>query len=298
MYRAIDAQGPHLVPGHGVSPYLYIFFVFFQIVGSFFLTNVFVGVVISAFNRETKSIGKNFLLSETQQKLVETKMLLLNVKPEIVMVKPENKCREFFYKIATHRGMDNVMLVTILLNILTMCFKWPNMGPTNVLITHILNYIYGGIFVLECVIKLVAFDVRYFKKNWHIFDFILVIVSVISVAMGAYEILTTAQLIRILRLVREVYKFKQLQQLQVIFSTFINTFASLLNVGGLMFLIIYIYAVLSINLFANVKHVDPIDEYLNFNNIGNAFVALITMATGEGWIDVLYALGKSNEDNY
>jgi hypothetical protein len=143
--------------------------------------------------------------------MVETKILVLKVNPEIAMVKPKSKCRQFFFRIATHRWVDIIVLFTILFNILTMCFKWPNMDPTAVLVTQVLNYTYGFIFVLECAVKLVAFDLRYFKKNWHVFDFVLVIVSIIAAAVGADEIWTTSQLIRTLRLVRVVYKFKQLQ---------------------------------------------------------------------------------------
>ena len=109
-----------------------------------------------------------------------------------------------------HKCLDIIILLTVLANILTMCVKWPNMNPTAIFVTDILNYTYSALFILEATIKLIAFDVRYFKKNWHVFDFVLVIVSIIAVATGAYEIWTSTQLIRTLRLVRVVYKFKQL----------------------------------------------------------------------------------------
>jgi hypothetical protein len=170
-------------------------------------------VVISAYNREQERMGKHFLLSDAQRRMVETKILVLKVNPEIAMLVPKNKCRQFFFKIAVHKCLDIIILLTVLANILTMCVKWPNMNPTAIFVTDILNYTYSALFILEATIKLIAFDVRYFKKNWHVFDFVLVIVSIIAVATGAYEIWTSTQLIRTLRLVRVVYKFKQLQQL-------------------------------------------------------------------------------------
>jgi hypothetical protein len=48
--------------------------------------------------------------------------------------------------------------------------------------------------------------------------------------------------------------FKNLKTLQIIFMTVINTLPSILNVGLLMFLIVFIYAVLGITLFATVKN--------------------------------------------
>lgn len=46
------------------NTYKALFFIFFMIIGSFFVLNLFVGVVISTFNREKERLGKNFLLTE------------------------------------------------------------------------------------------------------------------------------------------------------------------------------------------------------------------------------------------
>ena len=58
--------------------------------------------------------------------------------------------------------------------------------------------------------------------------------------------------------------FKSLKQLQTITTTFFNTFSSLVNVGGLMLLIIYVYAVIGVHMFAGVKLNGPMHEKLNF----------------------------------
>jgi hypothetical protein len=81
-------------------------------------------------------------------------------------------------------------------------------------------------------------------------------------------------------------------------TTFYNTFSSLVNVGFLMLLIIYVYAVIGVHMFAPVKLNGPMNDRLNFQTVGNAFVALIRVATGEGWNDLMEALGRNfNEFN-
>jgi len=45
-------------------PYWALFFIFFIVIGAFFFFNLFVGVVISTFNREKDKIGGNNLLTE------------------------------------------------------------------------------------------------------------------------------------------------------------------------------------------------------------------------------------------
>ena len=65
-----------------------------------------------------------------------------------------------------------------------------------------------------------------------------------------------------------------------------------------MFLLIYIYAVIGVSFFAPVKWNGPMHNRLNFTNIGYAIITLIRVATGEGWNDLMDALGRSNKENY
>ena len=42
------------------------------------------------------------------------------------------------------------------------------------------NFIFTGIFVLEAVVKIIALRTHYFKKAWNVFDFIIVISSLVG----------------------------------------------------------------------------------------------------------------------
>ena len=52
-----------------------------MIVGSFFLINLFVGVVISTFNSEQDKIGKNDLLTDKQKEWIDARLLILRSTP-------------------------------------------------------------------------------------------------------------------------------------------------------------------------------------------------------------------------
>jgi hypothetical protein len=64
MYAGMASNGVDYVPVPMKSPYYFIYFVLFIIVGNFFITNLFVGVVISTYNREKEKLGKLFLLTK------------------------------------------------------------------------------------------------------------------------------------------------------------------------------------------------------------------------------------------
>ena len=69
----------------------------------------------------------------------------------------------------------------------------------------------------------------------------------------------------------------------MIFNTFVITVHSLINIGSLLILIIYMYSILGMMLFANQKHSGIMNAYINFENFWNAFITLFTVVTGDSW---------------
>jgi hypothetical protein len=63
MYTGISARGIDLERKKNKNPYMGLFFVVFMIWGYFFILNLFVGAVISTYNRQKENLGKVFLLS-------------------------------------------------------------------------------------------------------------------------------------------------------------------------------------------------------------------------------------------
>ena len=64
MYNAMNSRGNDLTPIMYSYPMYSIFFIVVMIICSFFITNLFVGVVISTYNREKEKLGNHFLLTE------------------------------------------------------------------------------------------------------------------------------------------------------------------------------------------------------------------------------------------
>jgi hypothetical protein len=82
-------------------------------------------VVISAYNRESERLGKHFLLTDKQKKWVETKILVLKMRPRLAMVRPlTNDFRIKCFDLAVNRYFELFILLCILLNTLCLTFKW------------------------------------------------------------------------------------------------------------------------------------------------------------------------------
>lgn len=63
MHFGVDSVGIEMQPIKNNQPFMSVYYMLFILVGDFFVLNLFVGVVISTFNREKELLGRNFLLT-------------------------------------------------------------------------------------------------------------------------------------------------------------------------------------------------------------------------------------------
>ena len=184
MYRGIASRGVDQVPISKHDPLLSLFFIIFIIVGAFFILNLFVGVVISTYNREKEKLGKNFLLTKEQKAWIDAKLLVIASKPKVLILEPQDWFRKMFYKISENDIFEYVILVCILLNTLVLMITWYDNPEQVYLITDILNYFFALVFTLEAIIKLISQGKRYFKDSWNIFDLVIVIGTAIGLGIS------------------------------------------------------------------------------------------------------------------
>ena len=125
MYRAMHSNGPGAQASKDDKSYFAsLYFAFYVVFGAFFITNLFVGIVISTYNREKDRLGKNFILSEDQKKWIETKLLVVRIKPKRINQRPRHPCRGRVFDFAENRYFDIFILVCISLNAILMSVKY------------------------------------------------------------------------------------------------------------------------------------------------------------------------------
>lgn len=134
-------------------------------------------------------------------------------------------------------------------------------------------------FLVEILIRMAAEGslVRFFKRGWNVFDFVIVTASLIP--MEDSEMVLLARLLRIFRVLRLV---SMIPELQMLLSALLKSIPRMGYVVLLMFIIFYIYAAIGSFLFADV------DSFL-WGNISISMLTLFRIATFEDWTDILYA---------
>ena len=135
-----------------------------------------------------------------------------------------------------------------------------------------------GVFILEAALKMFAVSPRadrYFRDGWNIFDFSIIVFSLIPATGGFAVIARLARLMRLLRLVSAV------PELRLIVATLVRSIPSMLHIVALMSLMVYIYAIIGYQLFH--EH-DP----EHWRNLGISLLSLFRVVTLEDWTDIMY----------
>lgn len=140
------------------------------------------------------------------------------------------------------------------------------------------NNLILAVFVVEAILKITAVAPRlklYFGDGWNLFDFSVVVLSLIP-ATGEYAMI--ARLARLLRVARLI---STIPELRLIVSTLVRSIPSMGHVILLMSIIFYIYAIAGYHIFHD--H-DP----THWETLGISLLTLFRVVTLEDWTDVMY----------
>ncbi|NXN03413.1 SCN5A protein, partial [Sylvia borin] len=295
MYAAVDSRGKDDQPKMESSLYMYLYFVFFIIFGSFFTLNLFVGVIIDNFNQQKKKIsGQDIFMTEEQKKYYNAMKKLGSKKPQKPIPRPLNRYQGFLFDILTSQMFDVIIMGLICLNMITMMVETYEQSETKTNILSKINIMFVTIFTAECVLKLLALRQYYFSNAWNIFDLVVVIMSLVALLLSSigkafehflpptlFRVIRLARIGRILRLIRGA------KGIRTLLFALMMSLPALFNIGLLLFLVMFIYAIFGMANFAYVKMEDGIDDMFNFQTFANSMLCLFQITTSAGWDGLL-----------
>jgi voltage-gated sodium channel len=138
------------------------------------------------------------------------------------------------------------------------------------------NVVILSLFMLELALRIGAAGFRimtFLRDPWNAFDSAVIAVSLIP-GIGAFA--TVARIARVLRIARLV---SVSPKLRLIVGTMMRSIPSLGHVTVLLGLLLYMYAIIGVNLFgAHDPH--------HWATLGSALLTLFQMLTLEGWVEI------------
>ncbi|XP_071394230.1 sodium channel, voltage-gated, type I-like, alpha [Centroberyx affinis] len=294
MYAAVDSPNKlEEQPEYEVNLLMYLYFVIFIIFGSFFTLNLFIGVIIDNFNQQKKKFGgQDIFMTEEQKKYYNAMKKLGSKKPQKPIPRPANKIQGFVFDFTTKQAFDIFIMVLICLNMITMMVETEDQSKYTTKVLYNINVFFIIIFTGECVLKMISLRHYYFTIGWNVFDFIVVILSIIGMFLS--EIIekyfvspTLFRVIRLARIGRILRLIKGAKGIRTLLFALMMSLPALFNIGLLLFLVMFIYAIFGMSNFAYVKKESGIDDLFNFETFGNSMICLFQITTSGGWDGLL-----------
>ncbi|XP_039291754.1 sodium channel protein para isoform X2 [Nilaparvata lugens] len=302
MNDAIDSRELNKQPIRETNIYMYLYFVFFIIFGSFFTLNLFIGVIIDNFNEQKKKAGGSLemFMTEDQKKYYNAMKKMGSKKPLKAIPRPRWRTQAIVFEVVTDKKFDMIIMLFIGLNMLTMTMDHYQQTEffTNVL--DYLNAIFIVIFSSECLLKIFALRYHYFKEPWNLFDFVVVILSILGLVLSDliekyFVSPTLLRVVRVAKVGRVLRLVKGAKGIRTLLFALAMSLPALFNICLLLFLVMFIFAIFGMSFFMHVKEKGGLDDVYNFKTFGQSMILLFQMSTSAGWDGVLD--GIINEDD-
>ncbi|XP_035702487.1 sodium channel protein 60E isoform X2 [Folsomia candida] len=302
MRSAVDSTEVGRQPMRDNGLVYYIFFVIFIVFGSFFTLNLFIGVIIDNFNMLKKKYEGNLLevlLTPSQRHYYTAMKKLGRKKPRKVIKRPSNNFISPFYDLSMSRRFEIAIFIMIFINMVVMAFE--HYGQRQIFV-HLLagfNSFFTTIYALEAIVKIIGLRHYYFTVPWNVFDFVLVLASIVDLMVGDLTVEfpippTMLRIVRVFRIGRVLRLVKAAKGIRKLLFALVVSLPALFNIGALLGLITFIYAILGMALFKDAPKYNSIDDVFNFETFVNSGLMLFRLMTAAGWNDVLDAL--TNEE--
>ncbi|CAL1291645.1 unnamed protein product [Larinioides sclopetarius] len=293
MYSAVDTRQVNEQPLEEGNLMMYLYFVLFIIIGSFFTLNLFIGVIIDNFNEQKKKGGSlEMFMTEDQKKYYNAMKKMGDKKPVKAVPRPRFKPQAIVFDLTTNTKFDMAIMLFIGLNMIVMAMDHYQIEDGFNDVLDRLNVFFIAIFTTECVLKIFAFRWHYFKEPWNVFDFVVVSLSILGVVLKDliekyFVSPTLLRVVRVVKVGRVLRLVKGARGIRTLLFALAMSLPALFNICLLLFLVMFIYAIFGMSFFKTVKHRFGIDENFNFETFGQSIILLFQMSTSAGWDGVL-----------
>uniref|UniRef100_A0A8D2LVR3 Calcium voltage-gated channel subunit alpha1 H n=1 Tax=Varanus komodoensis TaxID=61221 RepID=A0A8D2LVR3_VARKO len=299
MYDGLDAVGIDQQPSQNHNPWMLLYFISFLLIVSFFVLNMFVGVVVENFHkcRQHQEAEEARRREEKRLRRLEKKRRKAQRRPYYADYSP---ARKYIHTLCTSHYLDLFITFIIGVNVITMSVEHFNQPKSLDEVLKYCNYVFTIVFVFEAMLKLVAFGFRrFFKDRWNQLDLAIVLLSIMGITLEEIEMNaalpinpTIIRIMRVLRIARVLKLLKMATGMRALLDTVVQALPQVGNLGLLFMLLFFIYAALGVELFGKLdcsedNPCEGLSRHATFSNFGMAFLTLFRVSTGDNWNGIM-----------
>ncbi|XP_074617783.1 voltage-dependent L-type calcium channel subunit alpha-1D-like isoform X1 [Acropora palmata] len=292
MYHTVDVTEEDRGPIKDNQIQMSLYYVCFVVVFSFFFLNMFVALIIVTFQEQGEKEMDGCELDRNQRDCVQFAM---TAKPRQRYM-PENKNTCFYkvWRVVDSKPFEIFIMATIVLNAIVLMVAYDGASQQYENILYNLNTAFTFVFLSEAILKLIAFRQNYFRDFWNVFDFFIVITTLVGffLELNKTEILQIdPSFFRLFRAARLVKLLRQGYTIRILLWTFLQSFKALPYVVILIGMLFFVYAVIGMQLFGRIDLSDDwskeINHHNNFRSFLMALQVLFRASTGENWHKIM-----------
>ncbi|XP_043795464.1 voltage-dependent calcium channel type A subunit alpha-1 isoform X9 [Apis laboriosa] len=271
-----------------------IFYIVYFIVFPFFFVNIFVALIIITFQEQGEAELQDGEIDKNQKSCID---FTIQARPlERYMPKERNSVKYKIWRIVVSTPFEYFIMGLIVLNTVLLMMKFHEAPPKLVDALAIVNFFVTLLFLIECILKLVAFGWKnFFKDAWNTFDFITVIGSIVDALVIEFgENFINVGFLRLFRAARLIKLLRQGYTIRILLWTFVQSFKALPYVCLLIAMLFFIYAIIGMQVFGNIAlDADTsITKHNNFQSFIQGLMLLFRCATGEAWPNIMLSCVK------
>uniref|UniRef100_A0A8C2X2G9 Voltage-dependent calcium channel type A subunit alpha-1 n=1 Tax=Cyclopterus lumpus TaxID=8103 RepID=A0A8C2X2G9_CYCLU len=284
LQHSVDVTEEDRGPSHGNRMEMSIFYVIYFVVFPFFFVNIFVALIIITFQEQGDKMMEECSLEKNERACID---FSIGAKP-LTRYMPQNR-HTFQYRLwhfVVSPSFEYTVLAMIALNTIVLMMKYYSAPPAYEAVLKHLNTAFTVLFSVECVLKIMAFGfLNYFRDTWNIFDFITVLGSITEIFVDTFNM----SFLKLFRAARLIKLLRQGYTIRILLWTFVQSFKALPYVCLLIAMLFFIYAIIGMQVFGNIKLNEEthITQHNNFKSFSGALMLLFRSATGESWQEIM-----------
>ncbi|XP_051732165.1 voltage-dependent R-type calcium channel subunit alpha-1E isoform X1 [Ctenopharyngodon idella] len=289
LQHSVDVTEEDHGPSRGNRMEMSIFYVVYFVVFPFFFVNIFVALIIITFQEQGDKMMEECNLEKNERACID---FTISAKP-LTRYMPQNRqtLQYRLWHFVVSPSFEYTVLVMIALNTVVLMMKYHSAPAAYDLVLKHLNTAFTVLFSLECILKIMAFGfMNYFRDTWNIFDFITVLGSISEIVVDLQSVNTiNMSFLKLFRAARLIKLLRQGYTIRILLWTFVQSFKALPYVCLLIAMLFFIYAIIGMQVFGNIKLNDEthINQHNNFKTFFGALMLLFRSATGESWQEIM-----------
>lgn len=196
---------------------------------------------------------------------------------------PDHPVRHFCARLISNKKFDQIVLVIIVISSISLALDNPLNNPESMQskVLSYLDLILTFLFSIEMLVKIIALgfifgESAYLHSSWNVLDFVVVLISFVSIYTGNNSNLTSLRSLRALRALRPLRVINRAPGLKLVVNSMLSSIPDVMNVLALCFLFFFIFSIFCVNYFQGMFRACGGEVFRNEIETNNDYYHLLT----------------------